>query len=708
MNSSPMVFILLVVSFTATLEPTVLTADEPAAGNGQGSASDSTAANRAVVDSKPAAEDPADDGLPVDGLDDLDALLNIAENDVAGLAEVKVVAPALQEVVSTVSRQKSTVGRSPAAVYVITNEMIQRSGARSIPEVLRMAPGVQVQRIDANKWEISIRGFASRFSNKLLVQIDGRSVYTPLFAGVFWDVQDVLLEDVERIEVIRGPGATVWGANAVNGVINIITKHARDTQGTFVEGGVGNERGYSSARAGGQIGDNGWYRVYGKWFERDAGRGRGFAPADDWRLGHGGVRMDWDLDNSMTFTLQGDYYGGHSGNRATVPAPPPAGTRESVFEDRVQGGNVLARLSQVFDEQSDWSLQVYYDRTERVFSTAGGADNRDKIDLDFQHRSSPWEDHSLIWGIGYRFYQDNVRESPFFLTLDPAKREFDLVSGFIQDEMTLIDELLTFTAGSKFSHNDFTGFEFQPSARLLWTPDETHSIWAAASRAVRTPSRVEHDGRITLAPVAAGPMLIYPVIRGDRGFESEDLMAYEAGYREQVTQEFSWDLAVFFHDYNDIQSSRMLMPGFELPEGFVAPQVITNSRLLQTYGFELAASWQVSPCWRVFGSYSFLRGTGGSNDPRNRVYLQSSMDLTDALQFDAILRYVDGRNGTMLDDYTTMDLRLAYEVTRDIQVYVVGRNLLDGAHAEALADEFTNTEATDVEREVYAGVSLRY
>ncbi|MFT5092121.1 MAG: iron complex outermembrane receptor protein [Porticoccaceae bacterium] len=662
-------------------------------------------ASEASLDAEPG---PESEPEPESGFDDdLDALLSFAEGDVEQLSRVKVVAPALQEVVSTVSRQKSTVGKSPAAVFVITNEMIRRSGARSIPEVLRMAPGVQVHRIDSNKWAISIRGFADRFSNKLLVQIDGRSVYTPLFAGVFWDVQDVLLEDVERIEVIRGPGATVWGANAVNGVINVITKKAKDTQGVFVEAGGGTDRGFTSVRGGGEIGDNGWYRAYGKWFERDAGDGQGSDPADDWRMKRGGLRADWEFGEGITFTVQGDYYEGASGVRATIPAPLPAGARVVVHDELTRGGNVLARLTQTIDDDTSWSLQSYYDHTYRSFESVGLAEDRDTIDVDFQHRSSPWLDHSLIWGVGYRYNQDELTNAPFFVSFTPDERDYDLISGFIQDEITLIDDTLTFTAGSKFEHNDFTGFEFQPSIRVLWTPSEPRSIWGAVSRAVRTPSRTEDDGRGTVPAVV--PPGFFPVFSGARNSQSEDLVAYELGYREQFTEEFSLDTTVFFHDYNDVVGSTIGAPTFQLPEGPVLPLVANNENSAQTYGFEVASSWQIAPWWRTFGSYSFLRVVGvESHDPHNRFYLQSSWDITETVEFDAVLRYVDSVPDSAVNNYTAMDLRLSWEPTDGMEVFVVGRNLLDRSHPEFFTSAELPTAVTAVRREVFAGINLRF
>ncbi|MHC4877896.1 MAG: TonB-dependent receptor plug domain-containing protein [Planctomycetota bacterium] len=646
--------------------------------------------------------------VTTDGLDELDQLLEIAENDAAQLGEVSVVAPALQEVVSTVSRQKSTVGKSPAAVFVITNEMIRRSSARSLPEVLRMAPGVQVARIDANKWEVSIRGFNGRFANKLLVQIDGRSVYTPLFAGVFWDAQNVLLEDVERIEVIRGPGGTIWGANAVNGVINIITKKARDTEGVFIESGGGNERAFSSARVGGQLSENAWYRIFGKWYERDAGAGRGFDPGDDNRMRHLGGRIDWELDNDTTLTVQGDYYEGTNGIRSLQAVPLPTGRSFINTDMSTSGGNILTRISQRVTDDSDWSLQLYYDRTKRDPATIGIQDMRDMFDLDFQHRSNPWVDHSVIWGLEYRYHTDNMVPTPFQGVFTPISRDFDIISGFVQDETTLIDDVLTFTAGSKFEHNDFSGFEFQPSARLLWTPDERHSIWASASRAVRTPSRSEEDGRFTFAASPAAAPSIFPVLTGTRALEAEDLMAYEAGYREQVTDEFAWDIAAFFYEYRDLITTSAGAPSFMLPEGPVLPLAFQNQGERQHYGFDLSASWEVTPTLSLLGSYSFLRIHGGGNDPINRFYIQSSWDVTDNVDFDAILRYVDGSPGTNVDQYAVMDLRLGIEPAEGLELFVVGRNLMDGDHVEAVDNQFSAASITAVEREVFAGVTLRY
>ena len=639
-----------------------------------------------------------------DQIDDLDQLLNMADEDLGNLTRVRVSAPALETVVTTVARKKSTVGRSPAAVFVISHEMIRRSGARSIPEVLRMAPGVQVARIDSNKWAVSIRGFNNRFSNKLLVQIDGRSVYTPLFGGVFWDVQDVLLEDVERIEVIRGPGASVWGENAVNGVINIITKNAKDTQGTFIESGGGTERAFGSARVGGKLGDNAFYRVYGKWFERDQGFASMDGAHDDWRMGRTGMRIDWTPDDDKTITFQGDYYDGYTGRRTVFVAPAP-NLIDIVDDDaHVSGGNFLMRFSHILDCESDYSLQFYYDRTERDYVARGFEEDRDTIDIDLQHRFQAGDGHSIVWGAGYRYSEGRVGVEPFFIDFDPIRRTTDHFSFFIQDEITLAENELYLTLGTKLSDNDFTEFEVQPSARLLWTPTERHSLWASVSRAVRIPSRGEVNSRLTAPPFnLPGPTLVYPVVLGSRDLESEKLVAYELGVREQVNEHFSWDLAVFFHDYDDLVSNMTGTPTVAAPEGLILPLSLVNTAQEQTYGAELASTLDVTESWRLMGAYSFLRSANQSNggDPRNQLYLQSSWDLLCDWEFDLTGRYVDSLEAGNIDAYFAMDARLAWRPRESVEVFVIGRHLLDQEHPEFVSDPLTGNQATEVQREVY-------
>ena len=652
--------------------------------------------------------------------------LALAEMGIEQLTQVSVVAPALEMQVTTVTRQESTVGRSAAAVFVITQKMIRRSGARHIPDILRMVPGVNVAQIDSNKWAVSIRGFNDRFANKLQVQIDGRSVYTPLFGGVFWDVQDLILEDIDRIEVIRGPGATVWGTNAVNGVINIITKRAQDTQGDLLVGGAGNvERGFTSVRSGGQISDDAYYRVYGKWFER----AEGFAPNDfnhdDWRQGRGGFRVDWDVDCCNEFTFQGDYYDGNSGSRQVIPdffTPP---FQQIVDDDQhVSGGNVLMRWVHREDEDRDWALQFYYDRTERHSSLIGL--NRNIIDIDFQHRFPVGMNHNLIWGGGYRFSEDFIESIPTFVGFDPASRSLDWFSYFLQDEVTLIDDLFYFTIGSKFEHNDFTQFEFQPSARVLWTPDARHSGWASISRAVRIPTRADDNLVDPLLPISApnplnpaGPPLfpVFPVLTGSTASKSEDLLAYEVGFRAQPQDFFSWDATLFYYDYDDLSNFAIGPPSFGPPITF--PLVFTNALDGETYGAELAMHLDLTEDWRLYGAYTYLDmqlhadplPDGESQEgasPQNQVYFVSTWDMGHDWELDWITRYVDSLPALGVPHYITMDLRLGWRPSRDLELAIVGRNLLDAEHLEFSGDAATGTPSTEVRRGFYGILTRRY
>ncbi len=652
-------------------------------------------------------------------LDDLDALLELADKDLNQLSQVQVtrpsIAPSLDTVVSTVERKESTVGRTPAAVFVITNDMIRRSGARSIPEVLRMAPGVQVAHIDGNKWSVSIRGFGNRFANKLLVQIDGRGVYTPLFGGVFWDAQDVLLEDVERIEVVRGPGGTVWGDNAVNGVINIVTKKVKDTQGTFVEAGAGTEeRSFGSVRQGGQISENAHMRVYGKWFDRDAQASTTLH--DDYRQARTGARVDWSAGADDNFTLQGDYYDGSSGTQSVfgTAAAPYAGL--NVFDEALSGGNVLYRWTHDINNDSDWRLQAYYDNTQRKFENVGAFYRRDTLDLDFQHRFVAGENHEIIWGLGYRTTWDEFQAQPYFLSLNPGKENFDSVSMFIQDTITLIDNQLFCTIGSKVSYNDFTGGEVQPSARLLWTPTDRVSTWGAVSRAVRTATRVNRDGRLVLPGVQTNPFPpIYPTVSGQSSIESEDVLSLEFGFRHQPVDEFSWDLALYYNEYTDligITTPAGFVPG---PEGLTAPAFFDNNGNARTYGAELGTTVMPMDDWSIRTAYTFLNmdmsgpNTSSPGDnPRNQFYLQSSHQITKEVEFDVIWRYVDNLPDQHVPSYSTMDLRAAWKPTDWLELYVVGRNLLDNSQPEFGNDIFAGTQATEVQRSVYGGLSFRY
>ena len=644
---------------------------------------------------------------------ELETADDILDLDIEQLGKVEIVVSSFDVEVTSVTKTESTVGKSPAAVFVITPEMIRRSSAKSIPELLRMVPGLQVARIDANKWAISARGFNDRYAKKLLVMIDGRSVYTPLFSGVYWDVQDVLLEDIDRIEVIRGPGGTVWGANAVNGVINILTKRANDTQGLLATSIVGSEeKAITGVRYGGTVGSDFSYRIYGKHFERD----RGFLAqdaSDDWRQGRVGFRADWRLNGNDcdAVTFQGNYYQGKSGMLMVQPSPPPPPLNPEIAQDvRVLGGSFLTRWNHRIDDTSALWLQFYYDRADRHQNVLDEAINT--YDLEFGHVFPMGQDHRLTWGLHYRHVHDDLGSNPFNIAFVPDSRRTNRVSAFIQDEITLIDEKLVFTLGSKFSRNDFTGFEYQPSARLLWTIDERQILWGAISRAVRTPSRFDDDARLTMASLSpVSPTTL--ALHGNRDVDSENLTAFEIGYRAQPADEFSWDAIAFFNSYTDLISSERgvsILP----PPTMIFSRVRVNGLDGETYGVELAATYEMSKSWTVRGSYSYLQMQLHANpgisesaegrSPHNQVYLQSSWDLPREFEFDVIGRYVDNLPSLNVSNYVSLDLRLGWHL-ENWEFAVVGQSLLEGHRLEFGDPEVCSSE---VERGVFAQVVWRH
>lgn len=621
--------------------------------------------------------------------------------------------------VTSVSKRPEKRTKAAAAIYVLTGEDIRRLGATSIPDALRVVPGLHVARIDANKWAITARGFNSRFANKLLVLLDGRSVYTPLFAGVYWEALETPLEDIERIEVIRGPGGTLWGANAVNGVINIITKPAAQTQGGLLSAGAGNEaRAFGTLRYGGGLGANGHYRVYGMYGNRDPGRGM-TDTHDDWELTQTGFRADWEWKDRTRLTLQGDFYQGLAGQQVTLPVTPANATATLVDDTDISGGNLLMRWMRTQEGGSEYRFQAYFDHVNREGLVLH--EDRDTVDLEFQHRFQCCEAHDVLWGVGYRRTSDNTDDNAWF-RLDPASRTVHLYSGFLQDEIAL-HENLSLIVGSKFEHNDFSGFEYQPNLRAVWTPRPNQTLWAAVSRAVRSPARGEHDVRLrTLPAVNPGRPVI---IRGDEDFDSENLLAYEAGYRWQGGTTVSVDVAAFYNRYDEL---RTFDPEVFTPTALGLP--FDNRLEGETYGVEVAAQWQIRPGWRLEGSYSFLQMdldlSEGSADtvsrgaedasPHHQASVRSHMDLTPALELDIGVRYVGSLETPTGDpampaiavaSYTELDARLAWRVGAALEVYIAGWNLLDGHHEEFTPD-FIRSQPTRVERSVHTGLSWRF
>jgi iron complex outermembrane receptor protein len=631
--------------------------------------------------------------------------------------------------VTSVSKRTQKVADAAAAIFVITEEDIERSGARSIPEALRMVPGLQVARIDENKWAIGSRGFNGRFDNKLLVLIDGRSVYTPLFSGVFWNVQDVLLEDVDRIEVIRGPGATLWGANAVDGVINIITKPAQATQSGIIVADVGTEEQTTeSVRYGGKIGDKGYYRAYTKYFDWEPSTDiTGRNAQDGWNALRGGFRSDWTASRADSLTVQGDVYHSGFGETLTTPslAPPYSNTFSNTGE--YSGGNVLGRWNHTFGRSST-SLQMYYDRTN-IADNSLFIDHESVYDIDFQNDLHVGQSHELVWGLGYRSIQDQ-NGSSFTVSLQPNHSSLNQFSAFVQDEISLLHQRLRVTIGSKFEHNDFTGFEVEPNVRFLGNISKNQSVWAAISRAVRTPALTEEGLRLNEAVVPAGtppfnsPLPVVEAVFGSRQFQSEDLLAYEIGYRVQATNSFSADIAAFYNNYSNLRTAEPGVPfveGNPTPTDLVVPFVAANKMSGGTYGIEPFAEWRVLPKWRLQGSYTYLQMNIHKNSnsldptpdnpngasPKHQFYFRSSVDLPKHFEQDLSVRYVDKLTGLNIPSYYSLDAGLRWKPLPALEFSVGGENLLDDRHLEFIP-EFINTLPTLVGRSYRGSITWRF
>lgn len=585
--------------------------------------------------------------------------------------------------VMSVSRRPERLGQTASAIQVITQDDIRQSDASSLPEALRLATNLQVAQVDSRQWAISARGFNSTTANKLLVLIDGRTVYTPLFSGVFWDVQDVPVSDIERIEVISGPGATLWGANAVNGVINVITKDAKDSQGLALMGGGGTMlRGFGSARYGGTLGSRTNYRVYGKGFARDPTLlPNGQDAPDDWHMGQGGFRLDWDASDSKRVTVQGDLYDGRIGQL-------------SAGDIAISGGNLRAKWSYAVSANADVAAQVYYDRTHRDIPGTFGED-LDIYDVELQHRVVLGKRHDVVWGAGYRLINDRVTNSPGLAFLPPhvARQWF---TAFVQDEIALASERLHVTVGTKLEHNDYTGFEIQPSGRVNWTLSSSGTLWAAISRAVRTPSRIDRE---LFAPGQPPYFLA-----GGPNFQSEEELAYEVGYRRQHGP-WLLSLATFYSRYHGLRS--LEQDSAPAP----TPLVIANGQDGESYGAELSATHRVSDRWRVRAGYTELRvhvwanpgstdtsrGASESHAPDRQLFLQSSLDLPARLRLDGGFRYISEIVNQQLPAYAELNARLTWQPMTALDVSIVGQNLLHKQHAEF----GTPTARRGIERGVY-------
>jgi iron complex outermembrane receptor protein len=573
-------------------------------------------------------------------------------------------------VVTSVSRQETRLADAPASVYVISGADIRRAGASTLPEALRLAPVLQVARIDAHTYAIGARGFNSTLANKLLVLIDGRNVYSPLFSGVFWDMQDVVISDIDRIEVITGPGATIWGANAVNGVINIITRAARDTQGGQLVA-RGSDAGRSaSLRYGARLAGGGYYRAYAKTTSlADTEDEDASAWGGAWHRAQAGFRADWE-DEARTLTVSGDAYqgkldelrGGHTD---------------------IGGANLLARLTTRLADGGGLRLQGYLDHTARTRQGLG-AQRLDTVDLEAQLDTPLGERHALAWGGGYRTSLDRISSGPV-LQFVPAERNLRWANLFVQDEVALTDTLRA-TAGIKLEHNVYTGVEKLPSLRLAWNPGRDRLVWTALSRTVRAPARIDRE----LLVANGNPALGAPawLVEGGPGFRSETAQVFEIGYRAQPGATLSYSATAFYSDYDRLRTLEP-RPG----QG----ALFENLGRGIARGIEVWGSWMALPGWRLAGGGVVQRidtgvqagsmdasGRAGlaTNDPRSYFSLRSSHDLAAGWQADLALRFVGSLPQPAVPAYHELDARLAWQARPDLELALAGRNLLHPSHAE--------------------------
>lgn len=573
-------------------------------------------------------------------------------------------------VVTSVSRTPENLSEVASAIQVVTGYDIERSAAKRLPEALRLAPNLQVAQSGSHDWGISARGFngspvaSSSLANKLLVMIDGRTVYTPLFGGVFWDVQNVMLEDVDLIEVVSGPGGTLWGSNAVNGVINVISKTSKETQGLYASASFGTlAKHHLAARFGGQIDSTLFFRVYGQSFDYDnTSTLNGTDANDEWKLGSGGMRLDYIPSDKQTFTLQGEFYGGEE---------------DPLLPTFVNGQHLLAKWVRNQSNSSSTLVQTYFDRTWREIRNNPFTDELITFDVDIQQKFALGRNHIFVLGVGYRLQDDDTKSLDNRFT--PDDKLMPMYSGFIQDQITLKPDKLTLTVGTKILHNIYTDFEIQPSIRLAWTPDTKNTLWAAVSRAVRTPSRF--DIELTNFNMVDHPEFI-----------SEEVIAYELGYRLRPLQKLSFSIATFYNQYDNLRS----INASETP-GLL---YFANDLAANTWGVEISGNVLVSDWWRLRGGATYLNKefrymTSSvlnqtelfeAIDPDAQLIVQSVMDIGESFELDIVGRYIGelpdftgGEGG--IDPYVNLNVRLAWEY-KFLTFSINGQNLLNPYQSE--------------------------
>ncbi|MEM9400275.1 MAG: TonB-dependent receptor [Verrucomicrobiota bacterium] len=623
---------------------------------------------------------------------------------------------------TSAAKKKQNLLNVASAIHTVSNDDIRRMGAQTIADALRYTPGVHIAQIRSSLWGVTSRGFNDQFANKLLTLIDGRETYNHIFSGTYWDVQDPLMEDIDRIEVIRGPGATLWGANAVNGVINVISKPTSETQGLYITGGGGSELlGFGAMRYGGNISDDAWFRIHSKVkFVDDAVSPSKANLEDDWYINSHGLRIDWDPNIDNILMLDARFYQGTKGFSTTVPnLNNPPSLRETLTDDvEVHGAHFLMKWTHIPNEDNEMNMQFYWDRTYR--DTPQYFNIVDSFDFEAQHRWQ-WNEYlETTYGLNYSgtLFQLEGRSS---LSVAEENTSTNLFTAFIQNEIDLIDDILIFTMGSKFEHNDYTGFEIQPSARLLWKLNDKNSLWTSVSRAVRTPNEIElYTSQFNLID---GSPPILTQFEGSAAVESEDLVALELGYRSQPTDSLSIDLALFYNIYEDFQSpyTESVTVETEPITHILNSLSISNQRDAETYGAEMAIDWNINDIWRVYTAYSIMNveahreavNINESNiediSPQQILSARSHFTLFDQkVELDLGVRYVDQIENQNIPAYTQMDVHIGYLPNENLEFSIVGQSLLDDQQPEFSSSTLLSDTAAEIERSIFGQITLRY
>ena len=621
--------------------------------------------------------------------------------------------------VTSVSKQRQPLSNAPAAIYVLSNDDIVKSGATSIPQALREVPGLHVAQIDSQKWAVSSRGFNGRYNNKLLVMMDGRTLYSPEFSGVYWEVQDYLMADIDRIEIIRGPSAAMWGANAVNGVINIITKHSAETLGGYTEFGAGDyEQIFAGIRYGAKLADDITARVYAKGFARDSlshdtrdmDSGyrailSGLDTDNDWDQIQAGGRLDMQIDPTAAFNFSADIY--HSNMQqvyqvASLNAP----YREFIndeFDSR--GWNLMATYTKALSASSEYSFQAYYDYVNRGEELFGFT--TDTLDFDFQHQFSAWQNHNFVWGLGYRNIKDDIDPHPSISSTSELSTSTNLWSLFIRDEIELLSDKIWLTLASRFEHNSYTGFEVQPNIRLMWDLNSQHKIWSSIARAVRTPSRAENNlniNALNVPPTSLPTPTTQIWVLGNSDFDSEEVLSYEVGYRFSPNNKLSFDSAMFYNNYDKLRGNISGVPDFStIRLGYITqPLPFVNDQSGHNYGFELSSQWLAAQGLRLKLNYGYVQSHFSDMQsqnvyaPKHILSAHADWSLNADISLNVSWRYVDNVKilntvkfeTEQLEGYHGVDLALRWQITPSLSLAAYGKSLLFPGHVEYEAEQF--------------------